>query len=66
MKPIVEKLEADKGVAFRILDADSEVELSHKYSVRSIPTFVYVEDGVEISRASGAQTGKELATALSI
>ncbi len=66
MKPIVEKLEADTGIKFTKVDADSEVELSGKYQIRSIPAFILVEDGVEISRAAGAQTGKELAAALSL
>ena len=66
MKPIVEGLEAETGVSFRVINVDSDYEAASKYNVKSVPSFVPVEDGKEISRAVGAQTGKELAAALSI
>lgn len=66
MKPIVEGLEAETGVSFRMIDVDSDYETSSKYNVRAVPSFVLVEDGKEISRAAGAQTGKELAAALAL
>jgi thioredoxin len=66
MGPIVEELGQDKGVNFRKVDTDDEYELAQEYRVRSVPTFVYLEDGKEISRTQGAQTGEELSNALSL
>jgi len=66
MKPIVKQVEEATGVSFRLLDADTESELSFTHKVRAVPTFVYLEDGVEISRATGAQTANELTSALSL
>jgi thioredoxin-like negative regulator of GroEL len=33
---------------------------SEKYAIRSIPTFVYVQDGREISRRRGKQSAESL------
>jgi thioredoxin 1 len=65
MKPIVEQLEADTGISFRKIDVDTSAE-ADKYRVMSVPSFVLVEDGKEVSRAAGAQTGKELSAALAL
>ncbi|KKM26628.1 hypothetical protein LCGC14_1582920 [marine sediment metagenome] len=66
MKPIVEQLEADTGVSFRKIDVDTDHITPEKYRVLSVPSFVLVEDDQEISRAVGAQTGKELSAALAL
>lgn len=66
MKPIVEQLEADTGVSFRKIDVDTDYETSEKYKIRSVPVFVLIEEDQEISRAVGAQTGKELSAALAL
>jgi thioredoxin 1 len=66
MKPIVEKMAGDTGISFKRVDIESDYELAERHKVRSVPTFVLVEDGAEISRTIGAQTGKELAAALSL
>jgi thioredoxin 1 len=67
MKPIVEQLEADTGISFRKIDIDSDHITPEKYRVMSVPSFVLVdENNQEISRAVGAQTGKELSAALAL
>lgn len=66
MKPIVAKIEEETGIVFKMINPDTEYDLSSKYGIRSVPTFVCLEDGVEVSRASGLQTSKELAAALTI
>ena len=66
MKPIVEQLEADTGISFRKIDVDTDYETSEKYKIRSVPAFVLIEENQEISRAMGAQTGKELSAALAL
>jgi predicted DsbA family dithiol-disulfide isomerase len=66
MKPIVAELSDTTGVDVEVFDVDDNYELSQKYQVRAVPTFVLVENEEEISRASGAQTGQELAAALQL
>jgi thioredoxin-like negative regulator of GroEL len=60
-KPIVEELNRDSGTTkFQVIDADSEIDLVKSFEVRSIPTFIVIEDGEEIKRVSGAQTREQL------
>lgn len=60
VRPIVEELNMDHHNKFQIIDVDSEMELAKKFEVRSIPTFILIDDGVEIKRSTGAQTREQL------
>ncbi len=61
VRPIVEELNRESAdIRFQIVDADSEVDLVKSFEVRSIPTFILIEDGKEIKRLSGAQTKDQL------
>jgi thioredoxin 1 len=61
VKPIVEELNREQGYArFQIIDADIETELVKRFEVRSIPTFILIEEGSEIKRITGAQTRESL------
>jgi thioredoxin-like negative regulator of GroEL len=61
VKPIVEELNRESvDTRFQIIDADSEIDLVKSFEVRSIPTFILIEDGKEIKRVSGAQTKDQL------
>ena len=61
VKPIVEELNRESAdVKFQVIDADLELELVKSFEVRSVPTFIVLEDGVEIKRTSGAQTRQQL------
>jgi thioredoxin 1 len=61
VKPVVEELNRESSeVKFQVIDADLEIELVKSFEVRSVPTFIVLEDGVEINRASGAQTKEQL------
>ena len=61
VRPIVEELNRESAdVRFQIVDADSEIDLVKSFEVRSIPTFILIEDGKEIKRLSGAQTKDQL------
>jgi thioredoxin-like negative regulator of GroEL len=61
VRPIVEELNRESAdVRFQIVDADSEIDLVKSFEVRSIPTFIFIEDGKEIKRLSGAQTKDQL------
>jgi thioredoxin 1 len=43
-----------------LIDVDSEGELARRFEVRSIPTFILIEDGQEVNRFTGAKTRKDL------
>jgi thioredoxin 1 len=61
VRPIVEELSRDQAdVKFQIIDVDSEGELTRKFEVKSIPTFIRIEDGKEVARVTGAQTKNDL------
>ena len=61
VRPIVEELSRDQSeVKFQIIDVDSEGELARKFEVKSIPTFILIEDGKEVNRLTGAKTRNDL------
>jgi len=59
VKPIVEDMKRE-GANFQTIDVDYEQELVKQFEVRSVPTFVLLEDGKEINRITGAKTREEL------
>jgi thioredoxin 1 len=62
MAPALESLKSeypegnDNGVVITKLNVDEQPEVAQKYSVRNIPTLVYLKDGVEVHRTAGMQT----------
>jgi thioredoxin 1 len=61
VKPIVEELNREQIIAkFFIIDVDQELEMASDFEVRSIPTFVLVEDNQEVARTTGAKTREQL------
>ena len=61
VRPIVEELNRDLAdTTFIFIDADEERELIETFEVRSIPTFIRLEDGKEVARITGAQTRADL------
>jgi thiol-disulfide isomerase/thioredoxin len=60
-RPIVEDLNREQTQAgFQIIDADFEIELVKTFNIRSIPTFILFDNGVEKKRLIGAQTREQL------
>jgi thioredoxin-like negative regulator of GroEL len=59
VRPIVEDMKKD-GFEFQMIDADYEQLLVKKFEIKSIPTFILLEDGKETSRITGAKTREEL------
>jgi thioredoxin-like negative regulator of GroEL len=59
VKPIVEDMKKE-GFEFQIIDADYEQLLVKRFEIKSIPTFILMEDGKEINRITGAKTRQEL------
>lgn len=59
-RPIAEELQREGLADFIFVDADSEVGLLLKFAVKSVPTFILIEDGLEVKRMNGAKTREEL------
>jgi thioredoxin-like negative regulator of GroEL len=54
-------MESVKGqVNYSKLDVDAEQDLAVKYKVRSVPTLVLVENGVEKNRLVGVHQSPEI------
>jgi len=64
MAPIVSKLER-AGYPIRKVDVDSNRALARKYGISSIPAFVLVVDGEEVTRVTGAIPERRLVGMLS-
>jgi thiol-disulfide isomerase/thioredoxin len=58
-RPIAEELKRDGIIDFVFVDADTEIELLEKFGIRSVPTYVLLEDGREVKRMNGAKTRQE-------
>lgn len=60
-RPIVEKLNHDQQNAlFQIIDVDDSGDLVKHFGIKSVPTFILFEDGIEKNRIIGAQTQDQL------
>jgi thioredoxin-like negative regulator of GroEL len=59
VKPIVEDMKKE-GFEFQMIDADYEQLLVKRFEIKSIPTFILMENGKEINRITGAKTRQEL------
>lgn len=64
MAPIVSKLER-QGYPIRKVDVDTNRALAQKYGISSIPAFVLVVDGKEVTRIVGAVSEQQLVGMLS-
>lgn len=58
-RPIAEDLKRDGVIDFVFVDADSEVELVQKFGIKSIPTYILLNDGREVKRMNGAKTKEQ-------
>ena len=52
-KPVMNEI-ADEGYSIEFIDVDQEQNKAVKYNVRSVPTTVIEENGVEVTRFVGA------------
>jgi len=59
MKPIVAQMRR-QGYRLRDVDVDRNRALAEKYSIRAVPTFVFLENGSEVNRVSGGTTAEHL------
>lgn len=61
VRPIVEELTAElDNVIINIVDVDNNIDLAKQYNVTSIPTFILLNNEIEINRIFGAQTKNNL------
>jgi thiol-disulfide isomerase/thioredoxin len=58
-RPIAEELRKDGVIDFIFVDADTEIELLEKFGIKSIPTYILLEDGREVKRMNGAKTRQD-------
>ena len=58
-RPVVEDMKKE-GFQFQIIDADYEQLLVKRFEVKSVPTFILIDDGKELNRITGAKTREEL------
>jgi thioredoxin 1 len=61
VRPVVDEINREYSDAkFITIDADTELELVEKFGIKSVPTFILIDDGKEVSRTTGAKTKEEL------
>jgi thiol-disulfide isomerase/thioredoxin len=54
-KPVMNEV-AGEGHSVQFIDVDQQQDLAAKYNVRSVPTVIIEEGGVEVDRVVGMQT----------
>lgn len=60
-RPIVEELNRDQTTAgFQIIDVDVNPELVKNFGIKSVPTFILFDGGIEKNRLIGGQTREDL------
>lgn len=55
-RPIAEELIRDGLIDFVFIDADTEIELLQHFGIKSVPTYILIQDGIEVKRMNGAKT----------
>jgi len=60
MTPIVEQLKKTHSIPVQRIDIDYDGMFVPKYDVKSIPTTIVLENGVEIKRHVGVLTSEQL------
>jgi thioredoxin 1 len=57
LAPVMEGIKAEHSeVVFETIDVDTDHEQASKYAIRSVPTVVFVKDGVEVERLVGVNS----------
>jgi thioredoxin-like negative regulator of GroEL len=57
-RPLVESMQNEMPITF--IDVDASPQTSDQYNIRSVPTIVVIQNGMEIGRAVGARTKEEI------
>jgi len=57
LAPVMEGIKTQHSdVVFETIDVDTDHEQASKYAIRSVPTVVFVKDGVEVERLVGVNS----------
>ena len=64
-RPIMEEVAGEESIIVEFIDVDQEQNKAEKYGVRSVPTTVVEENGVEVSRFVGAIPKDQVVSKLS-
>lgn len=59
VQPIVEDMKKE-GFQFQMIDADYEQLLVKNFNVKSVPTFILMENDKELNRITGVKSREEL------
>ncbi len=61
MNPIIDEIEKEiQGIEIERINVDEKPDISSKYSVMSIPTYVIEKDGKEVGRKIGVTSKQDL------
>jgi thioredoxin 1 len=60
VRPIVEAINSDSTIKFKLIDVDSEMDLVRAFEIKSVPTFILIKDGEVVNRMTGAKNKEEL------
>ena len=66
VRPIVEEINKDSALKFKLIDVDSEIDLVRAFEIKSVPTFIIIKDGEIIKRKTGSQTRENLLEMLNV
>jgi len=66
VRPIVEQINLDSVIKFKIIDVDSAIDLVKSFEIKSVPTFILIKDGEIVNRTTGAKTKDELLEFLNV
>lgn len=58
-KPFAEELIAE-GFNITFVDADENIDLVKKFEIKSIPTYILIDNELEVDRMNGAKTKDQL------
>jgi thioredoxin 1 len=64
-KPIMEEMAGD-GYSIEFIDVDQEQNKAEKYNVRSVPTVVIEDNGIEVDRFIGVLPKNQVIKRLSL
>jgi thioredoxin 1 len=57
LAPVMEGIKGEySDVVFETIDVDTDHEQASKFGIRSVPTVVFVKDGVEVDRLVGVNS----------
>lgn len=58
-RPVADELKREGLVDFIFVDADIELQLIEDFGVRSVPTYILIDNGSEVRRMTGAKTREQ-------